>query len=229
MLENYLKTINDATDHPELNSLKLHFASLHSLHKARNGVHNAVAVSHSSSRNLVQTATQFIETVFTNIYDSGLESLSLTSFLHPGSPRDRLESAETKMAQHNYSEAMLEVAKALELGRRQLRQHLKAKYNSNLWSEKLVPSVSRRPRTASLAEEGVKKLAYFFELSRYGVDIDKAIIYSERVPEVIGFSEETLISASSIQREYSRSEAQEFLDFVADTLYRFQSYADKLQ
>lgn len=133
------------------------------------------------------------------------------------------------MVQHNYSEAMLGVAKALELGLRQLRQHLKAKYNSDLWSEKLFPSVSRRPRTVSLAEEEVKKLAYFFELSRYGVDIGKVIRYSERVPEVIGFSEETLISASGIQREYSQLEAQEFLDFVADTLYRFQSYADRLR
>lgn len=74
----------------------------------------------------------------------------------------------------------------------------------------------------------VKKLAYFFELSRYGIDVDKAIKYSERVPGVIGFSEETLISESGIQRKYSVSEAQECFHFVADALYRFQSNSEKL-
>lgn len=64
MFEYYLAAINGANDHPEVNSLKLHFSSVHSLHKARNGIHNAVAISHTSSQKLVQTATHLIQTVF---------------------------------------------------------------------------------------------------------------------------------------------------------------------
>lgn len=228
LFRNYLDAIDGATNHPELSSLKSHFASLHTLHKARNGVHNALAVSHSSSRNLVQTANQFIATVFANVYGLEVDRLSLTSFLKPGSARDRLEKAELKMEQRSYSEAMFEIAVALKLGRRQLRETLKEKQNSDLWSEKLFPSMVQSFRSISSVEKAVKELAYFFELSRYGVDVDKAIRYSERVPGIIGFDEETLISASGIQGEYSRSEAQEYLDFVADALYRFQSYSEKL-
>lgn len=131
--KDYLDVIGRDNKHSELDSLRLHFTSLRSLHNARNRVHDGLAFTINNSRSLVQKADLFIQTAFADVYGLDVDRLSLTSFLKSSSARDHLEYAGLKMEQQNYSEAMLEVAKALELGRRQLRQHLKTKHNSDLW------------------------------------------------------------------------------------------------
>lgn len=228
MFNDYLDAIAADTKHQELSALKLHIVVLDKLHTARNRIHDGLAFTQKDSRSLVQTAELFVQTAFLDVYGADLDTLSLTSFLNTGPARDHLEAAEAEMLKDDYSEAMLQVAIAFEIGRRHLSKQLRER-NRNLWSEELFPSQGRMPHTVTLSEKAVKKVAWIFELSRFGIDVDRAIKYTERVPRAMGNRDEgPWISSSGIKRDYSKDEAQGHLEFVADVLYRFQTYAEKL-
>jgi len=228
MFHNYVKAIVDDAKHQELTTLKLHKAELGALHDARNRVHNALAFTQEASKRLVQKAEFFLQAAFLEVYGVDLDKLSVVSFLKPSEARDRLASAEGKIADGDYDGAAMEIAIAFETGKRDFGSR-PSHSNTHVYRRRLVKISNNL--TGHLDKDlakSVSAISSLLYLLRYGVDLDKAMTFLETSKNVSPqFGNDRWIAFDSPGEEFTESNTRTQLEFVADVLYRFQAYAER--
>jgi len=228
MFHDYVKAIVKDAKHQELTTLKLHKAELGALHDARNRVHNGLAFTQEGSKRLVQKAELFVQTAFQEVYGVDLDKLSVISFLNPGEARDRLVSAESKIADGDYDGAAIDIAVAFEVGKRDFGNR-PSQGNTHVYRRRLIKvSNNLSEHLDKDLAKSVSAISSLLYLLRYGVDLDKAMEFLETSKAVAqAFGNPGWMTFDSPGEEFTESNTRSHLEFVADVLYRFQVYAER--
>lgn len=231
MFDDLEKTIFDSQD-ARLSGLRPHRVLINTLHNQRNGVqHQGISPSLQTARDCVYGAENFLRDAF-KVFGLELNTFSLSDFIAFEEAKKYLKEAEKYFTNNDYTESAWMATQAFEQGKREFYKTVRGESESSFlrpysWSHS-VKEKGRHPGDIysynGNENPAITEIAEVLELTRFGLDLHRVILFVQAVPEVYQPLGSDVWVRAGEHRTFSIDEAKFILDFSIDALYRMQSF-----
>jgi hypothetical protein len=233
MFEDLEKTVfEDST--PTLSGLKTHRSLANTVHNQRNGVqHQGISPSLTTARDCVYGAENFLRDAFKNVFNVELETFSLSDFITFEKAKEYLKEAEKHFAEGNYTECSWIAAQAFEQGKDDFYRMVRGDGENSWkrpysWSHDMKEKGKHNPigthSSYQKENEAITEIAEVLEISRYGLDIHRVLLFFQTAPRTEQNLGRTMWMRFGEPKDFSIEEAKFILAFSTEALYRMQSF-----
>jgi hypothetical protein len=223
------KTVFDVSN-PTLSGLLPHQTKVNAVHKQRNSIqHDGTPPSLTAARDCVYGAETFLKDAFKSVFSADLETFSLSDFITFEEARECLKEAEKHFACGDYTECTWLATQAFESGSKEFYKAVRGEGLDRLrrpysWSRSLKEkgkfTIPRERENKAISE-----IAEVLELTRFGLDLHRVILFFQIVPKVFQPSGSEVRMRAGEHQTFSIEVAKFILEFSSDALYRMQSFA----